>query len=85
MRARPVGISVITGALATAATAAGAFGWHLPPDVLAGAVSIVGVVLGQLSRQNLNSVTWLREQKQAAAPYEAVEAQFWPGPRSASE
>lgn len=53
IRARPVAVSIITGAMATVATAAGAFGLHLPSAVIATAVSVLGAILGLVFRANL--------------------------------
>lgn len=51
--ARPVAVSALVGALATAVTAAGAFGLHLPAPVLAAGVSLLSSVLAVLFRANL--------------------------------
>lgn len=53
VQARPVAVSVLTGAVATAVTAAGAFGLHLPSEVLAAGVSLLSVLLGLVFRANL--------------------------------
>ena len=52
-RARPVAVSVLTGAIATAVTASAAFGLHLPAEVIAASVSLLSAVLGLVFRQNL--------------------------------
>lgn len=49
----PPNVSVLTGALAAIATAAGAFGLHLGPQATAASVTALSAVLGLLLRQNL--------------------------------
>jgi hypothetical protein len=53
IQARPVNVSVLTGALTVIATAAAAFGLHLPPAEIASGVSIVSTVLALMFRANL--------------------------------
>lgn len=53
-RARPVSVSVLTGAIATIATAAGAFGLHLPPGEIATGVTALTAILALIFRANLS-------------------------------
>lgn len=51
--ARPVAVSMLVGALATAATALGGFGLHLPAAGIAAGAAILSTVLGLVFRANL--------------------------------
>jgi hypothetical protein len=53
IRARPVAVSAITGAVATIATASATFGLHLAPSVTATVVTVLSAVLGLVFRANL--------------------------------
>lgn len=53
LRTRPISVSVITGAVATIATAVSAFGLNLPTPVVGVVVTVLSTVLGLLFRQNL--------------------------------
>jgi hypothetical protein len=52
-QARPIAVSVITGAVVTIATAVGAFGLNLPTATIGAAVTALSGLLGLLFRQNL--------------------------------
>lgn len=56
VRARPVAVSAIMGAMVTIATAAAAFGLHVAPNVMAMAVAVGSAVLGLVFRANLTPV-----------------------------
>jgi hypothetical protein len=61
VKARPVAVSVVTGALATIAEAAAAFGLNLPPTVVGAITAVASAVLGLLFRQNLTPAASLRD------------------------
>lgn len=50
---RPVAVPTLIGALATAATAVGAFGLHVPAEGIAFGSAVLSAVLGLLLRQNV--------------------------------
>jgi len=60
VQARPVAVSVVTGALATVAQAVAAFGLNLPPTVIGAITAVASAVLGLLFRQNLTPAATLR-------------------------
>jgi len=60
VQARPVAVSVVTGALATVAQAVAAFGLNLPPTVIGAITAVASAVLGLLFRQNLTPAVTLR-------------------------
>lgn len=62
--ARPVSVSILTGSVATIATASAAFGLHLGTDVIATIVAVLSSVLSLYFRQNLSSVRHIRELKE---------------------
>jgi hypothetical protein len=51
---RPVEVSAITGAVATALTAAAAFGLHLGDNQIGSAVTVLSLVLALVLRQNVS-------------------------------
>jgi hypothetical protein len=53
IRAHPVSVSLLTGAVATIATASAAFGLHLSAAVIATAVTVLSAVLGLVFRASL--------------------------------
>lgn len=53
IKARPVSVSIVTGALATIAEATAAFGFHMPATVVAAITAVASAVLGLMFRQNL--------------------------------
>lgn len=57
---RPVAVPVITGAVATIATAAGAFGLHLSAQQIGTAVPVLSIVLALVLRQAVTPVASLR-------------------------
>lgn len=68
VQARPVVIPAIVGALATAVTAAAAFGLHVSPDMIALGSSVVSGLLALLFRQSLTPVATIRAQRPTPAP-----------------
>lgn len=61
--ARPVAVSIVTGALATIAEAAAAFGLNLPPTVVGAITAVASAVLGLLFRQSLTPAIKLTEKQ----------------------
>lgn len=61
--ARPVSVSLVTGALATIAEAAAAFGLNLPPTVIGAITAVASAVLGLMFRQNLTPAVKLTEKQ----------------------
>lgn len=53
VRARPVSVSILTGALATVTTASAAFGLHLSAYMIATGVTVLSAVLGLVFRANV--------------------------------
>jgi hypothetical protein len=64
---RPVEVSAITAALATALTAAGAFGLHLSADRIGTLVTVVNLAIALLVRQNVTPAATVARAKAAAA------------------
>lgn len=58
--ARPVPVTTVTGAVATIAIAAGAFGLHLSAAEIGTAVPVLSVVLSLILRQAVTPVVTLR-------------------------
>jgi hypothetical protein len=65
-KARPVAVSVATGALATILTATAGFGLHLDPHLIGTVVEVSGAVLGLLFRANLKPAIKLAAKPVAA-------------------
>jgi hypothetical protein len=66
--ARPVSVPVITGAVATAATASAAFGLHLSAAQIGAGVPVLSLVLSLVLRQAVTPLVTLRRQQEATAP-----------------
>lgn len=64
---RPVEVSAITAALATALTAAGAFGLHLSADKIGTLVTVLNLAIALLVRQNVTPQATIAREKSAAA------------------
>jgi hypothetical protein len=60
-------VPVVTGALATAVTAAAAFGFHPSAEVTAAVVAVVSAVLRLVLRLNITPVATLKRMQQATA------------------
>lgn len=67
LKARPAGVAVAVGALATILTAAGTFGLHLSPHASAMVTTVASIVLSLLFRANLTPVATLKAQAKAVA------------------
>lgn len=72
VRARPVAVPALTGAVATIATAAAAFGLHLPAGVISTGVTVLSAVLALILRQNLTPAVALKPAQKKAAPQPAA-------------
>lgn len=48
---KPMVIPTITAAISTILVGVAAFGWQLPPEKITGVVTVVGLVLGLITRQ----------------------------------
>lgn len=48
---RPIVIPTVTAAISTVLVGVAAFGWHLPPEKITGVVTVVGLILGLITRQ----------------------------------
>jgi hypothetical protein len=68
VRARPVSVSVVTGALVTAVTAAGAFGLNLSPHVIATGSAALSALLALHFRACLTPVATIMAARAAAHP-----------------
>jgi hypothetical protein len=75
LHARPVSLSVLAGALATAITACEGFGLQLPAGYVASGVAAISLVLSLIFRENLTPVATLR-----AAAEVSEQPQLWLNP-----
>jgi hypothetical protein len=72
VKTRPVAVTVITGAVATVAVAAGAFGLHLQANTIGAVTVILGAVLALVLRQNVTPAAALSPHMPPTALAKAV-------------